>query len=192
MSTKAKAAAPRPMTDQMERFVQEYLVDCNATAAAARAKYRQPNVQGPRLLKDPRIAAAIQAAMDKRAKKTGITAERVLLEAETLAFSCVDHYMVGEDGRLCLAPGAPPDAMRAVSSVKYKTRTIPRRGEEPEVEHEVEFKLWDKPGMVKLTGRHVDLHGFADRVELTGKDGGPIEAVAAVTVEIVPARGAKP
>ena len=36
----------------------------------------------------------------------------------------------------------------------------------------VEFKLWDKPGTLRLVCRHIGL--FADRVEHTGPNGGPI------------------
>ncbi len=92
-----------------------------------------------------------------------------------MAFSDISHYMVGPDGRLTLAPGAPADAMKAVSSVKYKTFTT-GRGESQETVHEVEFKLWNKPEVLKLAGRHVDVHGFFDRMELTGKDGKDLKA----------------
>lgn len=71
-------------TDSPKRdaFVREYLIDLNATQAAIRAGY-SPNgaeVQGHRLLSDAKVQAAVQAASEARAKRTGITADMVLRE----------------------------------------------------------------------------------------------------------------
>jgi phage terminase small subunit len=154
------------MTPKQERFVQEYLIDLNATQAAIRAGYsaKTADVQGPRLLGDVGVAAKIAEAQKETAIVSGITRERVLRETEILAHSCVDHYMVDDLGNLVLAPGAPADAMRAVSSVKYRTTTT-GTGENARTERTCEFKLWDKPGMVKMAGRHVDVHGFWDKAQ---------------------------
>lgn len=69
-------------------FVREYLVDLNATQAAIRAGYsaRTANRMGAENLSKPVIAEAIQAAMDKRAAKLDITAEKVLSEIAYMAF----------------------------------------------------------------------------------------------------------
>lgn len=69
------------------RFVQEYLIDLNATQAAIRAGYSEKTAysQGQRLLKNVEIALAIKNAMDLRANSVQITAERVLLEVARLA-----------------------------------------------------------------------------------------------------------
>lgn len=154
------------MTPKQERFVQEYLIDLNATQAAIRAGYsaKTADVQGPRLLGNAGVAAKIAERQEKTAAKAGITRERVLRETELLAHSCVDHYMLDDSGNLALAPGAPPDAMQAISSVKYKTTTV-GTGDSARTERTCEFKLWDKPGMVKLAGRHVDVHGFWDKAQ---------------------------
>lgn len=177
----------RRPSPRQERFVLEYMVDLNATQATIRAGYKaaNANVVGPRLLTHPNVAAAIAKAAEKIAKKTGITSERVLVEAAALAFSDISNYIQDEHGYLALAPGAPADAMRAVASVKYRTFTT-GSGKDVRITRECEFKLWDKPGMVKLAGKHVDVHGFADRVELTGKNGRPVEVEAKVTIYKIP------
>lgn len=77
------------LTPKQAAFVREYLVDLNATQAAIRAGY-SPNgarVQGCRLLAEPNIAAEIKAAQDKRARKTEITAEKVLADIERISVS---------------------------------------------------------------------------------------------------------
>lgn len=159
-----------PLTPKARRFVEEYLVDLDASNAAKRAGYstRTAKQLGYQLLKRPAVKAALEAAQATRAKKTGITQERVLLELEQLAFSNLSDYVMTDDGHLSLAEGAPEHAMRAVASLKRRTITRPDG-----LIREVEFRLWDKPGSLKLAGRHVGL--FADRVEHSGPGGGPIK-----------------
>jgi phage terminase small subunit len=152
------------LTPNQQRFIDEYLVDLNATQAAIRAGYSEKTAeqQGSRLLRNAQVAEAVAAGKAARASETGITQDRVLTELQSLAFSCIDHYMLNEQGRLVAAPGAPANAMAAVSSVKYKTTTV-GVGEAAKVLYECEFKLWDKPGTLKLAGRHVGL--FPDKVD---------------------------
>lgn len=177
------------LTPRQQRFVEEYIIDLNATQAAIRAGYSPKNadVQGPALLGNLGIARAVAAAKEARSKVTGITALRVVAELEGLAFSSVSHYMQNpQTGILEAAPGAPANAMAAVSSVKYKTRTMGGADGEPVVlEREVEFRLWDKPGTLKLAGRHVNVAGFYDKVEVSGPDGGPIPFENLTTAERV-------
>lgn len=176
------------LTPRQARFVEEYLVDLNASAAARRAGYAPKNadVAGPRLLVNVGIAAAIAAAKAKRSVSTGITQERVLRELEALAHSNHTHYHVEPDGRLVLAPGAPPNAHAAISSVKHR---ITSDGD-GNVTREVEIRLWDKPSMLKLAGRHVAAPGFFDRMEVTGKDGGPVQTEQVTRAEALAALNA--
>ena len=165
------------LTPNQARFVEEYLKDLNATQAAIRSGYskRTAESQGSRLLRNAKVAAAVSERQAKRAERVGLTQERVLLELEQLAHSDISHYVFDDEvGQLKLAEGAPANAMRAVSSVKYRTRT----DEDGNVTRECEFKLWDKPGMVKLTGRHLGIKGFFEKVEVSGPDGGAIEVRA--------------
>jgi len=68
------------MTPKQTRFVQEYLIDLNATQAAIRAGYSAKNadVDGPRLLGNAGVKAAIETAQAAYAKNVGITVEYVL------------------------------------------------------------------------------------------------------------------
>lgn len=162
------------LSAKQQAFVTEYLVDLSATQAAIRAGYsaKTADVQGPRLLGNVAVAAAIEAGIEKRIVRTEITQDRVLSELALLAFSDVTHYTVSETGDVTLAEGAPPSAMRALQSIKRKITTR-NRDDVSETTIDVEVKLWDKPGPLKLAGRHVGL--FPNNIEVTGKDGGPIE-----------------
>jgi phage terminase small subunit len=73
-------ASDKPLTPKQARFVSEYLIDLNASAAAVRAGYTatNANVTGPRLLANVGIAYAVGLAKAKRADSTEITAEWVL------------------------------------------------------------------------------------------------------------------
>lgn len=79
----------RSLTPKQAAFVDEYLIDLNATQAAIRAGYseRTANEQSARLLANVSVRKHIQARMDKRARDTGITAERVLQEIHDIAMA---------------------------------------------------------------------------------------------------------
>ena len=89
------------LTPKQSRFVEEYLVDLNATQAAIRAGYskRSARIQGHENLTKPHIEAAISAAQQARSKRTEITQDMVVRELGMLAFSNMGDYMtVTEDG----------------------------------------------------------------------------------------------
>jgi phage terminase small subunit len=69
-----------PLTPKQERFINEYLIDLNATQAAIRAGYskKTSKSQGQRLLTNVDIAAAIARAQGDRTERTNITQDYVL------------------------------------------------------------------------------------------------------------------
>jgi phage terminase small subunit len=77
------------LTPKQQAFVDQYLVDLNATNAALRAGYSQKTAYsiGHENLNKPEIAAAVATAMAEREKRTHITQDRVLQELARLAFS---------------------------------------------------------------------------------------------------------
>lgn len=174
MARKSKHAKSNQPNPKRDRFVREYLVDLNAKQAAIRAGYspKTAESQGSRLLSNAKVKAAVEAGMSKTAKRLGISQERVLAELELLAFSDVTHYDADASGNVALAPGAPAGAMRALQSIKRRFTTS-GSGDSARTLVEVEVKLWDKPGPLKLAGRHVGL--FPDRLEVTGQGGGPVQ-----------------
>ncbi len=68
------------LTAKQARFVEEYLVDLNATQAAIRAGYSVRNADkiGPELLGKTRVAEAIKAAQESRSERTGVTQDEVI------------------------------------------------------------------------------------------------------------------
>lgn len=76
------------LTTKQRRFVQEYIVDYNATQAAIRAGYSENTAGGigAENLKKPQIQAAIQAELDKQAQRTAVNADRIIQELAIIAF----------------------------------------------------------------------------------------------------------
>nr|DAK42649.1 MAG TPA: Terminase small subunit [Caudoviricetes sp.] len=68
------------LTDKQKQFVEEYLVDLNATQAAIRAGYSEQTGYsiGQRLLKKVEVQEAIQQAQNKRSERTQITQDEVI------------------------------------------------------------------------------------------------------------------
>lgn len=79
--------APRK-NPRHRRFVEEYLIDLNATAAAKRAGYspRSASCTGYNLINRPEIVAAVAKAQAERAKRTQVTADKVVTELAKVAF----------------------------------------------------------------------------------------------------------
>lgn len=157
------------LTDREQRFVDAYCgqAEGNATTAARLAGYSTKSAGrlGYRLSKKVHVRAEIERRQSMRAEESGITQARVLAELQLLAFSDLTHYVVDDDGGVQLAGSAPVGAMRALSSIKHRIMTR-GTGEKREVTREVELRLWDKPGPLKLAGQHVGL--FPNKVEHGG------------------------
>ena len=68
------------LTDKQQKFVEEYLIDLNATQAAIRAGYSEnsANEIGCQNLAKLNIAKAVQKAFNERSKRTEITQDYVL------------------------------------------------------------------------------------------------------------------
>lgn len=70
----------RTLTPRQARFVEEYLVDLNATQAALRAGYSEAGaeVRGSELVRNRKVAAAIRAAQAARSERTEVTQDWVV------------------------------------------------------------------------------------------------------------------
>lgn len=156
------------LTAKQQAFVDEYLIDLNATQAAIRAGYSEKTARqiGEENLSKPDIAAAVQKAMDERSRKTGINAENVLGEIGKLAFADI-RKVFDENGRLLPIHMLPDEIAASVSSIEVVTSRIPG-GEPEDVEHTSKIKFWDKRGSLELLGRHLKL--FTDKLDVEIKE----------------------
>lgn len=160
------------LTAKQVRFVQEYLLDLNATQAAIRAGYsaRTANRIGPELLTKPAVASAVAAAQAVRAERTKIDADWVLarLAAEADA-DIADLYT--PDGSL-LPVHDWPEIWRKGLVAGIDVEEI--REEGVTVGTVRKLKLSDRIKRIELIGKHVNVQAFNDRVEHSGPNGSPI------------------
>ena len=77
------------LTDKQRRFVEEYLVDLNATQAAIRAGYSAETAEqiGYQLLQKTSVVEAISKARQDQQERTAITADTVLMEIANVALA---------------------------------------------------------------------------------------------------------
>ena len=80
------------MTNKQSRFVEEYLIDLNATQAAIRAGYSEKTAKsiGQENLTKPDIQECIQKQLDQRSERTEITADRVIQALADIAYTDED------------------------------------------------------------------------------------------------------
>jgi phage terminase small subunit len=159
--------AMNELTPRQRRFVEEYLIDLNATRSAKTAGYAESSasVAGSELLANPKIATAVTIAQAERSARTAITADRVLREVARLAFFDAGEVFDFTGGSITLKPGSeiPEDARRAIVGVKLKqSRAI---NGEPKSET-LDIRLADKRASLELLMRHMGL--FNDKLLIQG------------------------
>ena len=136
------------MTPKMQKFVDEYLVDLNATQAAIRAGYSKKTASsiGVSNLKKPEIQAAIQKRQKSAAEKLEITRERVLKELASIGFAKATDFLTIQSGRVLIKDSndVAADKLAALASVK-------------EGMYGVEVKLADKARALEMLGKYLGL-----------------------------------
>lgn len=143
------------MTGKQQRFIDEYMVDFNATRAVIAAGYshKSANVRGAQLLATPEIQEEVNRRKVAISTDLQISAEHVLLEMAVLGFSNIFDYIEVVDGEQRLKK-IPPEVQGAVSGVK-----VTKNG--------IEIKLHDKLKALEFLAKYT---GLADK-----KGGSPIE-----------------
>lgn len=156
-----------PLNDKQALFVQEYLIDPNATQAAIRAGYSEGTArqQGCRLLTDADIQAAIQEAKRIRSEQTGIDAIWVLKRlAEEAEADLADLYT--EEGGLKPIHQWPAIWRKGlVAGIKVHQEFDYVDGEKVPDGVVKEIKLSDRIKRLELIGKHIDVGAFAEKHE---------------------------
>ena len=174
------------MTPKQQRFVDEYLIDLNATQAAIRAGYskKTANQIGTENLAKPVLQEAIAEAMAARSERTGIDADWVLRRlVEIDRTNMADFLVIPEGGGMpCFdLSAATPEQLAAIEGVQLDTHR--EKGEDGGTVEKIKLTLPGKLKTLELIGKHVDVQAFAERHEHTGKAGGPVEISAMSTLE---------
>jgi phage terminase small subunit len=161
------------LTPKQARFVEEYLIDLNATQAAIRAGYsvRTAEKIGSENLKKPEVRSAIDAARAKRSEETGINAAWVLkrLAAEAEA-DLADLY--DDNGALLPVKEWPLIWRQGLVQGMEVEALFEGRGDERERIGTVrKIKLDNRIKRLELIGKHINVNAFQDQVAVSGLDG---------------------
>lgn len=148
------------LTPKQERFVAEYLVDLNATQAAIRAGYSEKvaNTNGPRLLVNARVAAAIAERRGELQQATGVTQERVVAELAKIGFANLGDYfrLDGPEPVIDLA-NLTEDQKAAMSEITVDRTTVASGEDSETTTTRVRIKLHDKRAALVDLGKHLGL-----------------------------------
>lgn len=141
------------MNRRMQLFVNEYLVTLNASEAARRAGYKPhyAGLRGYQLMRRPDVQVAIRDAMDARAKRTGVSSDRVVEELASIAFSDMRNILGWSTNHVRLRPASALTAAdrAAIKSISVR---IGKRG----CGH-VRVRLHDKFAALMMLERHLGM-----------------------------------
>lgn len=152
------------LTPKQQRFVEEYLIDLNATQAAVRAGYSEKTAGqiGEQNLKKLEIKKAIQEAQNNRSERTEITQNYVLENIKKVVERCMQAEGVfTPDGSPLIIQDAEGELVPAFV-----------------------FKETGALKGLELLGKHLGM--FKDKVEHTGPNGGPIKQEVSTTPKFTP------
>lgn len=158
------------LTAKQRRFVDEYLVDFNATQAAIRAGYsaKTARAAAARTLSNVSIRTEIARRQRDLQVRTEVSQDRVVKELMRVAFADMADYaqvrsypVVNKDGievvkqlvTFTKTSALTDDQRASVASIKQGVNGI-------------EVKLWDKLKALELLGRHIGM--FNDKLEVKG------------------------
>ena len=163
-ATKKAAATPkaaRKLAPMQSVFVQEYLIDLNATQAAIRAGYsaKTAEQQGYQLLQKPSVQAAIAERQKEREQRTAVTADRVLLEAARLAMFD-PRKLFHDDGSPKGITELDDDTAAAVAGIEVVEQFEGSGKDRVFVGYLKKYRIADKNSALEKLFRH---HGLYER-----------------------------
>lgn len=110
------------LNKRQSRFIEEYLVDFNATRAAIAAGYNNKTAtsQASRLLKKPEIQKALASRQKDLSEKIHVTQEAVVQELAAIGFSNLFDYLslAGQEIKLQDLSALSPEKQRALASLR--------------------------------------------------------------------------
>lgn len=150
------------LTDKQARFVDEYLVDLNATQAAVRAGYsaKTASVIGAENLAKPNIQKAIQARQEELKIKTEITQEWVVERYRRIVEGCDKRLFFNNDGSV-----KPPSEWSAEMGMAVAYFEVQELGDEGLAVSVSKLRFQDARAALDSLARHLGM--FKDKVEVS-------------------------
>lgn len=157
------------LTEKQKRFVSEYLVDLNATAAAKRAGYKDPNI-GRQLIAKNNVYAAIQKEIQERSQRTEITQDMVVRELAKLGFFDI-RKLFDKDGKPLDISKLDDDTAAALVGLDVQDVSD---GDGNYVGFIKKYKMADKIKALELLGKHVGAFDRQDKQQAAVEDLTPL------------------
>ena len=147
------------LTPKQQRFVEEYLIDLNATQAAIRAGYSERTAQeiGSENLSKPMVAKAITEALAKRSEQTKIDADYVL--RRLVEIDQMDVLDIMDDQMKIRPVNEWPKVWRQYVINLENLELSDGEGCFKKI------KWPDKVKNLELIGKHVSVGAFKDKIE---------------------------
>jgi len=140
----------KKLSPKHKQFCKEYIIDLNATQAYIRTGYasKNPHKTASILLTKQDIQAEIQVQLEARAKRTHITADRVIQEIANIALIKESEFY-NEDGSVKYLSQLTPEQRASLTSYQFKTVKVGDDYEEVPV-----FRVQDKMKALEMLGKH--------------------------------------
>lgn len=171
VKVRTKKSAPKKWapTPKQQRFIEEYPVDLNASAAAVRAGYSKKTAgqAGHRLLKKVEIQRAIQNRVGKFTARADVTVERILSELSKIGFANLgDYFRITKEGEPFIdLSGITEDQSAALQEIMVEDFKD-GRGDDTRDVRRVKIKMLDKSTALDKLGKYLGM--FVDRVKIEG------------------------
>jgi phage terminase, small subunit len=149
------------LTDKQARFVDEYLVDLNATQAAIRAGYsaKTAQEQGSRLLSNVIVKNAIRERQEALKMKTEITQEWVVERYRRIVEGCDKRLFFRDDGSV-----KPPSEWSAEMGMAVAAFEVQELGDEGLAVSVSKLRFQDARAALDSLARHLGM--FEEKVKL--------------------------
>ncbi len=166
------------LTPKQQRFVDEYLIDLDPKRAAISAGYAESTANcksfgwvSESQSTKPHVLAAIAVAKAERSERTRIDADWVLTRlADEATADLADLY--ADDGALKPIGDWPLIWRQGLVSGLDVGETFVEGAKLGQV---TKLKLSDRIKRIELIGKHVGVGAFAERKEVGGIGGGPVQ-----------------
>ncbi|QND53471.1 terminase small subunit [Phyllobacterium sp. 628] len=161
------------LTPKQERFVDEYLIDLNATQAAIRAGYAAngAEVTGSKLLRNPKVMAAINARKDKRSEAVQVDAEYVLKRLHDENEADVADLFNKETGEVLPVHEWPLIFRKGLVQGIETEQLYEGHGKERKwIGTKYKVRLDSRIKRTELIGKHVRVNAFSEQVVVKGLD----------------------
>jgi phage terminase small subunit len=169
------------LTAKEAKFVEEYLVDLNASAAARRAGYSEKTANRIAFqnLSKVHIQEALTFARQELSVKSGITPEMVIKARGNIAFFDIAECYT-DDGSLKHIHDIPKETRLAMSGLESEEIFAGRGDDRVYIGQAKKVKFWDKNRALEALEKHFGLYDadnsqknripFSMNIDLSGDD----------------------